>query len=250
MEAYWFLVGLLGFLVNLLLTLGANLLAGHPPEWKRLILAGLLGGIHAGCCVFPRFAFLADIHWRLMSIVFLTATAFRWDAAGLLCGVLFLLMRLALDELATGGIWHIILFGALILLLCRFGGGGKEKYVTVSMEHRGKCVELTALLDTGNTLTDPVSGKRVIVVGCDVASILLGLDQQSLERPLKTMTACKVSGLRLIPYTAVGMPSGMLLGLRVDSLRINGKPSECIVAFAPQKIGQGKNFQALAGGSI
>lgn len=250
MEAYWYLVGFLGCMVNFLLALGANLLSGHPPDWKRLAFAGLIGGLHAAGCIFARFSFLSDIHWRLLSIVLMAVTAFGWNASGLPCCALFLMLRLALDELSSGGLWPMLLFGALVILLCGFGNRGKGNYVTISMEHSGKHVELMALVDTGNSLVDPVSGKEVIVVGCDVASQLLGLKQEALASPLETMCHATLTGLRLIPYSAIGVPAGFLLGLRLDLLKIDGKESDLIVAFAPQKIGQGKQFQALAGGNI
>ncbi len=250
MEAYWFVVGLLGFMVNLLLLLSASQLSGHSPDWRRLLIAGLTGGIHAGCCVFDGLSFLSDIHWRLISVILLCITAFSWDASGVKCGAVYFLMRMALDELAGGGIWPALLFAVLIMLLCSFRGFVGENYAKVTMEHKGKRVEVTALVDTGNTLIDPISGMRVIVVGCDVASSLLGLDRSALEKPSETICSHPVPGFRLIPYTAIGVPSGMLLGLRVDNLLIDGKSSDSIVAFAPQTIGQGKQFQALAGGNI
>ena len=51
-----------------------------------------------------------------------------------------------------------------------------------------------------------------------------------------------------VPYSAVGQPSGLLLGIKVDQLIMNGNPSDAVVAFAPHRIGADRGFRALAGG--
>ena len=48
MVLYVDLVVLLNFLVDLLLILGTNRLAGYPPGLKRAVPAALLGGAYAG----------------------------------------------------------------------------------------------------------------------------------------------------------------------------------------------------------
>ena len=50
MVLYVDLVVLLNFLVDLLLILGTNRLAGYPPGLKRAVPAALLGGAYAGGC--------------------------------------------------------------------------------------------------------------------------------------------------------------------------------------------------------
>ena len=83
-----------------------------------------------------------------------------------------------------------------------------------------------------------------------VAEVLLGLSQRQIAAPVETMSSGVYMGLRLIPYSAVGQSNGMLLGMRADKLYISGKEADMILAFAPQRIGNGKNFQALAGGMV
>lgn len=107
-----------------------------------------------------------------------------------------------------------------------------------------------ALIDTGNTLRDPVTGLPVLVADSDAAGKLLNLSSKELQHPVETLSSGKYAGLRLIPYSAVGQPSGLMLGLRVDQLVVDGRQMEMLVAFAPQRIGQGRSFQALAGGMV
>ena len=147
-----------------------------------------------------------------------------------------------------------MLMSALLLAaLCFVGfqrGRGKREYVSVEILHKEKRVCMTALCDTGNTLRDPVSGLPVLVVDATAAYRLLGLEESALRQPIETISRGIYPGLRLIPYSAVGQTAGMLLGLRVDQLRFNGICVEQIVAFAPQRIGRGEVYEALAGGNV
>ena len=88
-----------------------------------------------------------------------------------------------------------------------------------------------------------------LVVDDAVAAQLLHLSAQQVAHPVETLAAVKLPGLRLIPYHAVGQRAGLLLGMRPEKVELNGKERECIIAFAPQKLGHGQ-YQALAGGAM
>lgn len=255
MKIYLDLVIILNFLVDFLLILGTNRLAGFAPGVKKAACAATVGSVYAAGCVLPGFSFLGSGLWRLVSLGSMSVIAFGWSRGGLRRGILFVFLSMALGGIAlgmgNGGFWAIILGALGVALLCLVGFAGhpgQQKYVPVSITHEGRKVHLTALLDTGNTLRDPVSGTPVLVVDALTADRLMGLTEQELLHPVETMAFRKNLGLRLIPYHAVGQSGGLLLGMRVDALEVNGKNETMIVAFAPQKIGQGKPYQALAGG--
>ena len=255
MEVYLDLVMLMNFMVDLLLLWAANRLSGRPPGGKRTVLAAVLGGVYAGCCLLPGLSFLAEAPWRILSLGIMALLAFGWNASALQRGALFLFLSMALGGLVymlgRGGAVSVLMSAGILCGLCLAGfrgRGGKREYVSVEITHRGKNVLLTALLDTGNTLRDPVTGCGVLVADADTARQLLGLDEASLRDPVKAIS--QYPGLRLIPYCAVGQPAGLLLGLKADTLRINGKLSEQIVAFAPQRIGRGAGYEALTGGVL
>jgi stage II sporulation protein GA (sporulation sigma-E factor processing peptidase) len=146
----------------------------------------------------------------------------------------------------------VSLLGAAVgvALLCIVGfrsGAGTRQFRRVELALNGKRRSLVALCDTGNSLRDPITGQRVIVVGADVAWELAGLTARELASPMDTLVASLQPGLRLIPYRAVGQPSGMLLGMRMDEVLMDGRKCGHIVAFAPQKLEQ-DGYEALAGG--
>lgn len=256
MEVYLDLLVLLNFLVDLLLILGTNRLSGYPMGLKRAVPAALLGGVYAGVCVLPGFSFLGNTLWRMVSLVLMSVIAFDLNQSGLRRGVLFVFLSMALGGIAlglgSGGFWSLVLSAVGVCFLCILGFRGKagaQHYVPVTVTCGNKTVSLTALVDTGNTLRDPISGRPVLVVDESVAAKLCLLSRSQLTRPIETMASAKLPGLRLIPYTAVGSSAGMLLGMRPDSVLVDGKEKEYIVAFAPQNLGHGQ-YQALAGGAL
>lgn len=255
MEVYLDLVILLNFLVDFFLILGTNRLSGHPPGVKRALWSAAIGSVYAAACVLPGWRFLQNLFWRLVCLGLMSGIAFGWDRGAARRGILFVFLSMALGGIALGlgegGFWSIVLGAVGVSLLCLTGfrsRPGQQKYVPVSITHRNISLKLMALVDTGNALRDPITGRAVLVVDADSAYRLLGLTKEQLAKPLETVTAQKELHLRLIPYHAVGQPGSMLLAIRADNLEMNGKKEDMLVAFAPQQIG--KTYQALTGGIV
>ncbi len=247
----------INFLVDFLLLYGTNQLSGFSGGGKRAALGALLGGIYAWACILPGFSFLAGGLWRLIFLAAMSVIAYGTGKSALRRGIVFFLLSMALGGLATGfaeaGVWTLVLSAAVMWLLCLLGfGGGKtgDRYASVTVTHRGKMLRMTALVDTGNTLLDPISQRPVLVADAGAAQKLLGLSVEDLEHPLDTLTGGSCLGLRLIPYTSVGKSAGLLLAMKADRVEINGEEKDVLIGFAPQRIGQGKAFEALAGGAL
>lgn len=246
----------LNFLVDFLLLLGTNRIAGYPPGTGRAALAAAVGGIYGGACLLPGFRFLGNTFWRIVSLGVMGGVAFGFNWGALRRCVLFVLLSMALGGIATGlghgGMIPLLLAAAGLCVLCSVGFQGKlgTSYLPVELSHGGKMVCVMALHDTGNTLRDPLTGEAVLVVGAEPAEILLGLSRKELQSPVETMASGKVPGLRLIPYRAVGQSVGMLVALRLDHVKIGGKQSRSLVAFAAEGLSMNGEYQALAGGVV
>ena len=254
---YLDLLVLLNFAVDFLLLIGANRLCGCPAAPGRAAVAAFVGGIYAGVSILPGFRFLGSTHWRLIILGGMSAIAYGWNRSALRRGGLFVLLSMALGGIAmgmnTGGIVSLLTSAVGVALLCAIGFRGSSygiRHASVQLRLGNVRRELTALRDTGNTLTDPVTGQRVLVVGADIAREMLALTEEELRNPIETMEKKGRPGLRLIPYRSVGQPMGMLLAVRMDEVRIDGEQSSTLVAFAPQKIGSTEGYQALVGGSV
>ena len=257
MVIYADLLMLLNFLVDFLLLIGTNRLSGYPPDPGRAALAALLGALYCGACFAPGFSFLGSFLWRLVCLVLMAGIAFGWNRSTAARGSLFTLLSMALGGIATGmgkgGFLMLVVSAAGVWLLCRLsfrGDAGGRKYLPMRLRHGGKTVQIMALQDTGNTLRDPVTGEGVIVAGAEVAYRLVGLTKEQLNSPLETMSRQPVPGLRLIPYRAVGQSAGMLLALRLESVKLGARQGSALVAFAPESLGMGEAYQALTGGAI
>ena len=247
------LVMLLNFAVDLLLLLGTNRLAGYPAGAGRAALAAGLGGVYGGVCLLPGFSFLGNTLWRLVSLALMALIAFGFHRSALRRGVLFTLLSMALGGVALGlgggGFWALVAAAGFLCIRCAVGFRGKagSVYVPVELRYAGKCLRLTALRDTGNTLRDPITGQQVLVVGAEVARQLTGLTVQQLAKPVESMES--LPGLRLIPYRAVGSERGMLLALRIPEVKIGSWKGSSLVACAPEGIGSDGEYQALTGGA-
>jgi stage II sporulation protein GA (sporulation sigma-E factor processing peptidase) len=250
LAVYLDLVMGLNFLVDLLLLLGTNRLAGFPMGGKRCVLAALLGAVYSGICLLPGFSFLGNSFWRLVCLGLMGSIAFGWNPGALRRTMVFILLSMALGGLAVsfgrGDFVALILSGGMVWLLCHLGFGGNfgQTYVPVEISFEEKTVKVLALRDTGNTLRDPVTGERVLVIGADAAERLTGLRPNQLAHPVET--AAMHVGYRLIPYHAVGQPGGMLLAKRFENVSIGEQSGPALVAFAPEIIGRGAVYQALA----
>lgn len=257
MVVYLDLVMGLNFLVDFFLLLGTNRLSGFPSGGKRTAAAAALGGVYGGLCLLPELRFLGNLLWRTVFLLLMAVIAFGWDRSAVKRTGVFLLLTMALGGLALSlgrGNWlSLLLAAAAVWLLCRgaFGDGiGVREYVPLELSWGGNRLGLTALRDTGNTLRDPVTGEQVLVLSAQAACSLTGLTEEQLRRPLETLASRPVPGLRLIPYRAVGTAGGFLLGLRFEDARIGKKRCSVVAAFAPDGLGRGEGFQALAGGAL
>lgn len=254
MAGYAGMVMVLHALVQSLLLMGTARFCQHPVLWLDLMLSSMVGGLYAGACLISRYAFLAASYWRLAVYILMVVLVFGITMETVRCGAVFVLLNMALDGIAAGlggnELWYGGLAVAMLVLLFMIGFHKRKKpdlYVPVELFYSGKRFRLTALYDTGNMLTDPLSGQPVLVVDADIAYEITGLTRQQLEAPLETILNPPVSGLRLIPYRSVGQGKALLLGLRMQT-KMGDKTGKCVIAFAPESFGRNNMYQALTGG--
>lgn len=249
------LVIVLNATVDFLLLLSVNRLTGYASKIMRCIIAAVIGGIYSGLCLCSGLFFLQKWYWCIVALGVITIVSFGAKISAIRRGALFVLLSMTLGGIVAGlniaSVIPLILAASAIFLLCTVGIADPVrgiKYVNVELGWKGKIYPLTALVDTGNTLKDPVSGSQVLVVNPQVAFELFQLTRKQLYDPIETMQTAGIYGLRLIPYRTVGSPNGMLLGVSVDSIAVNGQVIGKIIAFSPEDFGNDCCYQALTGG--
>ena len=128
----------------------------------------------------------------------------------------------------------------------------------MTVESGGKITSLTALLDSGNELRDPLTSKPVTVVSRDAFFEILPPEfapAKALDDPVECFEMLRrlSSGqsFRLISYTALGVEGGMLPALRADAVTVGRRRREgMLVACAPGEISKHGGYTALAGTDV
>ena len=138
--------------------------------------------------------------------------------------------------------WVTLLAAALGYTLSGILLRGDAKHGSIRRDIRplticfsGRERRVRVLEDTGHSLTEPVSGKPVLILCRGEAALLLNdpLDgdaaQQLTALPAETAAHCG-----LVPYRAVGTESGLLLYFRPDRvLETDGTTLDCVCAAGP-----------------
>lgn len=248
-------VMLMNFLVDFLLIMGTNRLTGYPLKAARASAGAAVGSLYSGACLLPGFRFLGGTLWRIVSLAAMSGIAFGWNLGSVRRALFLVFLSMALGGMAIGlgnGSAVALALAVIIMILFCVMGGGKirhRRFVTLELRHRDIRRKLTALVDTGNLLSDPLTGQSVTVVGTNIAWEMVGLSREQLLDPVGTLAKTNITGLRLIPYRTVGKPAGMLLAISMDEVRINGEIAGRIVAFSPEMFEE-EGFGALTGGTV
>lgn len=267
--------------VNYLLLLSAAYLAGAPLRRGRFLLAAALGGLYAAASFAPALAFLRNAGMKAVLLAVMALTAFGARRQTVKLALLFAAISAALAGTAMlaaqllrldplllpGGVFYplraraILFLAALCCGLCHLilsrVTAHSGQLVPLTLRIGMRTVPLTALLDTGNTLKDPLTGESVLVVDGSIAAQLLpdaGLSTASLADPAGLFASLSEQypfcRFRLIPYRAVGTVSGLLLAVRCEVSGKSGKPELKLVAFSPTPVSQTGEFDALIGGCL
>lgn len=280
-DSVFFLNGAMDFVLFLV----TARLAGIPLKRHRYLLAALLGAIYAVTVFLPNMQFLSAFPAKLAVGFLMALVAFGGEDKLLRLILLLFAVSCAMAGcvLALGllsgsrvpvsnGIFYtdintkILLIAAaaayLVLTIvfrtaAYHGVGGDLLQATLCIA--GKIGKLTVLHDSGNSLRDPSGADAVLVAAPGSLDMVLPKEIQKLLSPeLLRYPADLLEPLRtaepslrpqLLPYRAVGVPSGLLLTIRADWLEICGSRHKGVrVALSPSTLGAG--YAALWGGAV
>lgn len=267
---------LLNLIANYLLLLAAGRMAGAALYRWRIGLGAALGALYSVLVFFPGMGWMS--HWpcKLVSGVLMALIGYGGERELLRISVLFFGASAGLAGAVLGlellgnvsltldhGVFYSQLDLRLLLLLfvaCYFvlslffrrvGRHSGGELVKLELTLDGGTAVLTALRDTGHTLTDPINNRPVVVAyGKSLAGLLP--DWADPSEPVQSVKLCHDQGsrqARLIPYRAVGVDCGMLLALRTHGVTADGKSlGALMVALSPTPVDDGGTYQALIGG--
>ncbi len=241
------------FLLNLtidylLLRLSARICGQYVPT-LRLALGALMGAVYALCAFLPQGHFLTypPVKVAVLMVSLLGSGGLTYANGIPATGLDFKILCLS-----AAGSYLVLSVG--MRCLGRYSKVSKEILpVTLTME--GRTVRLDALVDTGNTLADPLSDAKVLVAEWEAVRELFAADlltEQALCDPVggaaKLAAVLGAQRVRMIPYRSVGVSSGMLLAVRVDGAVIGSRvENRLLVALCPGKLSVNGNYTALVG---
>ena len=249
-------------------------LTGLPLEKKRLLAASLLGGTYGVLCAVPGMDAAAAFVPQMLAAVGLVRVAFGRRRAFLRQFLLFFILSCAMAGALLAGMRLLQEHGTLSALNWKvFFLAGGSCFVVLSVVFRGgarhsaanqlcRCIvkrressaAVTALLDTGNTLVDGLSGSAVLTVYWEALEPLWSEEERAVLSCLEREGAAWClerlgAGFRLLPYQAVGVRSGLLLCFRADGVSMDGRQlGRVTVALSPAPVSDGGGYAALWGG--
>lgn len=131
----------------------------------------------------------------------------------------------------------------------------------VLIEVGGSVIETSAMLDTGNTLKEPISNLPVIVVEYDVMKdILPGKLSDAFSDKNKEFNFENLCSLfdnsewmvriRLIPFSSLGKQNGMMIGIKPDAVRLTAKKyvkevKDVVIGLYNNRISKDGEYRAL-----
>ena len=274
---------LINSVIDYLLLLSASRLAGEPLRRGRPALGAALGGIYAVGVFCPGFLFLRRPVYKVLFAVLMLLLAYGAGKRFLRQSLIFFLLTCAFGgaviaigmfggqglTLGNGVIYStmdrkiVFLSAAVCYVVVSFGLERVGKHIgkpgelwNIKICLFEKIIDLPALLDTGNTLTDPITGQGVAVVELSAIKLLLPTKLRKILDDFRDPTAAMTqlrdeswkSRFRLLPYRSVGVSSGLLLAVRSDWLEVNGvRRSGALLAISPTVLSDGGGYRAMIG---
>ncbi len=216
-------------------------IAFAPPNVKQLlkqILIFYLVSFIFGGCTFALIYFLKPENVEMKNGVFVGMYPIR---VGLIAGVIaFIITQIAFK-------------------INKSKLNNKNTFIEIELYNKNKMTKARALLDSGNMLKEPISQKPVIVVEKTTLSKIIpeevlnyiekivgGDDQEKNEMQEY------LSKIRMVPFMSLGKENGMLIGIRLDKIKINTEDirlekENIIAGIYEKKLTKDNKYNALIG---
>ncbi|MCL2213409.1 MAG: sigma-E processing peptidase SpoIIGA [Oscillospiraceae bacterium] len=147
-------------------------------------------------------------------------------------------------------LWHLAVLAAAAAATALVWGRvtyskAKKPEVSITLTLFGSSTEVIGMVDSGNLLVEPISGRSVIMVKSGVAALLLPPEARDLSLGGITSVPEKLAGrIRMIPTQSVG-GHRMIVGILPDKLVVDGIEKEGCIGIDQDKEGDYGGFMAL-----
>ncbi len=134
-------------------------------------------------------------------------------------------------------------------------------YCEIEVYLEGKKTKCKAMIDTGNFLKEPISGTSVVIlekeklencISSDILNNLVEIVKGDFSKIDKEIQQKYITKLKIIPFSSLGNPNGILLGIKCERLRIIQKDEtrnieEVIIGIYDKELTKSKKYCALIG---
>ncbi len=282
------------FLENFIMNYFILSLTGKFARFKskriKFILASSLGALYAFIIFFPSLHFLFSVLMKIacsMLIIIICFTPYHFKDFFRLLGIFYLITLVFggagfalfyfsnFNGIISNGIFYITNISVknifvscgVAYILIQFCWSyiqerlSKEKILMdVSIKINDKKVDLKGIIDTGNSLTDPISKYPVIIVEysaienilpIEIKDILLDNQAFNFDQIIAKLSGSSwVTRFRMIPYKALGVENGMLIGFKPDNVLIHNDKyykdiKEIVIAIYNKNLSETGDYKAL-----
>lgn len=278
-------------IVNYLLLLASCAFSGIDYKRYRILIAAIIGAFCSVLAFFPNFTIVSSTIYKLLVSMLLVAVAFSFYSVrnflktllifyavsfgfgGCVLGIFYFTnIGARLGAVYSNGIlyfnlpWSILAVSWIVFYISvkLFGAISKKALHKKSLQKKlllnfkNNTVEVTALLDTGNSLIDPISLFPVIIVEYKLLKSLFSaeiqntLDRIGFDNIEWIMREANEKGLatRLIPFSSLGKENGLLLGFIPDRAEIHDECgiktiNKCVIGLSGSSLSKDKSYGAL-----
>lgn len=262
------------FMINILIIEGTGAITCTDTKWYRSLCSALTGALYAVCMFFPSLRIAQSVIMKILlsGVLVWIAFPFRsgvhfvkmWGsfylASFIFGGSMFALMSLTGLGSRLGAVysngevyfnlpwrWVFASAAGTYALVQFFGRVRKRRIAREAVTRRltiyinGNKIETDAIIDTGNSLFDPITGVPVIVCEHDT---LKGVVPEG-EAVLEKMRDCGLK-VRLIPFSSIGKEDGIMPAFMPDRVKIDGyEAKRCIIGITRSTLSAEKDYHAL-----
>lgn len=276
MTIYVDVLFMVNLIINILIVEGCGAIICKETKWYRTLLAALVGAVYSVVVFFPNLRFVQSIVMKIAVSGAMVFCAFKsergteflkiWGSFYLVSfifgGSMVAVMSLTGLGAKMGAVYSngTIYFNLPWKLLFASGAGTyflialfsriRKKRIAkeaigrnLSIYINGKRIDTKAIIDTGNSLMDPITGDPVIV--CEYGEVKRAIPKRGEESLLDTMCSLGMR-VRIIPFTSVGKKDGLMPAFLPDMVKIDElEAKRCIIGISETRLSPGEDYHAL-----
>ncbi len=269
------------FLINILIVEGTGVIINEETKWYRSLLAAFIGAVYAVAVFFPALSFVQTFFMKILLSLVMVGCAFKIKNAlnflklwGCFYLVSFIFGGGIVAVMSTTGLgkkmgavysngtiyfnlpWQMLFATAAFVyfLIYIFGRIRKKRVLKAAVSRdlsiyiNGECVCTKAIIDTGNSLFDPITGKPVIV--CEYGELKGIVPMDNDENLVEKMNDAGLR-VRLIPFSSIGKEKGLMPAFMPDMVKIDGYVAQkCIVGITQTPLSVRQEYHALLNPSV